>query len=713
MIRRAGSLMCALVVFQSLVVFAGQAAIHGVAQADDAGRTSPKGLKPVAAAPIDGVVVDEEGRPVSGATVQTNRSCGMVATTATRPDGTFRFQPPWPFDGVVVLVASSPDRTRRGSVWVNRGTTSASYRIVLRRARMVDVSVVDAAGNPVADATVHCFAYSYSLVDVQRTDSQGKTRLYLPVATETGFRAEKAFFCITASKSGVGMDYHCENGDGERVDEKQAAAERVKLVLKGAMPFEVQLVDSDGKPMPGLIVSPSRLAKDEKDTIYLWGMDGLVTDAKGCVRFDWLPTDVTMVEFSARDGNYTYNEDIEFRVLEGGSRERLVVKLRKPAIISGRVTAADGKPAVGLLVQAEGTHASCNYFRGDARTDVDGTYWLRVDPNEVYLIGVVDKEWTAPSHVNIVLKEGETREHLDFRLCKGTLVHGRITVGPEKRPYKSVECEGVPYVAVAQCGPETEIPAEWSCSGSSCRLKPGTAVKCSSRLCRWANVDADGRYAIRLCPGNYTLRFPLEFEKQVPLVVGEQTEIVRDSNTPRLPCRRFQIRTIDAAGKPVAECQLIHDVNMVAKTDREGRLAATLGREDTALYARNQQANLAGFKMVPKDDRDEVVAAIEMRPAASLTGRVVDGGGRPVAGAQVFCNLRKLQPRAEACFFRTKTKTDNDGKYVIAGLFPGFQGELTVSRFNAAARSYEKSEMVKFDMTAGESRRPDLILRGR
>jgi protocatechuate 3,4-dioxygenase beta subunit len=706
MIGRAVRSLGVLAVFASVMVL--------VAQAAETQQTSPRGLKPVAAAPIDGVVVGEEGRPVSGATVQTNRSCGMVATATSRPDGTFRFQPPWPFDGVVVLVASSPDGTRRGSVWVNRGTTTASYRIVLRRARLVDVSVVDAAGNPVADAAVHCFAYSYSLVDVQKTDSQGKTRLYLPVATETGFRAEKAFFCITASKSGVGMDYYCENGDGsERVDEKKTAPDAVKLVLKSAMPFEVQLVDSDGKPMPGLSVNPSRLAKDEKDTIYLWGMDGLVTDAKGCVRFDWLPTDVTMVEFSARDGNYTYNDDIEFRVQEGGNRERLVVKLHKPALIRGRVTAADGKPVAGVLVQAEGVHASCNYFRGDARTDSDGTYWLRVDPNEVYLIGVVDKEWTAPSHVNIVLKEGETREHLDFRLCKGTLVHGRITVGPEKRPYRAMECEGVPYVAVAQCGPETEIPAEWSCSGSSCRLKPGTAVKCSSRLCRWANVDAEGRYAIRLCPGKYYLRFPLEFEKQVPLVVGEQTEIVRDSNTPRLPCRRFQIRTVDAAGKPVAECQLIHDVNMAAKTDREGRLTAILGRESMALYARNQQANLAGFKMVPKDDRDEVLAAIEMRPAASLTGRVVDGGGRPVAGAQVFCNFRKLQPRAEVCFFRTKTKTDNDGKYVITGLFPGFQGELTVSRFNAAARSYEKSEMVKFDMTAGESRRPDVILRGR
>lgn len=320
MIRRAGSLLCALVVLQSLVVFVGQAAIHGVAQADDAGRTPSKGLKPVAAAPIDGTVVDEQGKPVSGATVQTNRSCGMVATATTRPDGTFRFQPPWPFDGVVVLVASSTDGTRRGSVWVNRGTTTASYRIVLRRARLVEVSVVDAAGNPVADATVHCFAYSYSLVDVQKTDSRGKTRLYLPVATETGFRAEKAFFCITASKSGVGMDYCSENGDGfGHADEKKAATNAVKLVLKGAVPFEVQLVGSDGKPRPGLNVSPSRLAKDEKDTIYLWGMDGMVTDAKGCVRFDWLPTDVTMVEFSARDGNYTYNDAIEFRVQEGAT----------------------------------------------------------------------------------------------------------------------------------------------------------------------------------------------------------------------------------------------------------------------------------------------------------------------------------------------------------------------------------------------------------
>jgi protocatechuate 3,4-dioxygenase beta subunit len=706
MIRRAGRLLCVLVVFPLLMVLVGQA--------DDAGQALSKGLKPVAAAPIEGIVVDEQGRPVSGALVQTNRTCGMVATTTTHADGTFRFQPPWPFDGVIVLVANSADGTRRGSVWVNRLTTSASYRIVLRHARRVEVSVVDAAGNPVAGATVHSFAYSYSLLDVLKTDSQGKSRLYLPVATETGFRAEKAFFCITATKSGVGMDYYCEEGDGrERPDGERAAPEAVRLVLKGAMPFEVQLVDGDGKPLPGLTVNPSRLAKDEKDTIYLWGMDGLVTDAKGCVRFDWLPSDVTMVEFSACDGNYTYNEDIEFRMREGGSRERVVVKLRKPALISGRVTTPDGKPAAGVSVQAEGVHASCNYFRGDARTDAEGTYWLRVDPNEVYMVGVVDRNWAAPSYVNLVLKEGDNREHLDFRLCKGTLVHGRITVGPEKRPYKSVECEGIPYVSVIQCGPDTEIPAEWSCSGSSCRLKPGTAVKCSPRLCRWANIDAEGRYAIHLCPGKYNLRLPLQFEKAVSMVVGDQREIVRDSNTLRLPFRRFQIRTVNAAGKPVGDCQLTYFVNAVAKTDKDGRFSRMLGREDTALYARNQQANLAGFKMVPQDDKDEVEATIEMHPAATLTGRVVDGGGRPVADAQVFCNFHKPQPRTEACYFRTKAKTDQNGKYAIAGLFPGFQGELTVSRFDATRRTYEKSDAVKFEMTAGENRRPDVTLRGR
>ena len=398
-----------------------------------------------------------------------------------------------------------------------------------------------------------------------------ESALHIPAATETAFRSEKASVWIAAFKSGMGMDYFSEEDDGhERLDEEQASSGVVKLVLNGAAPLEVELRDSCGKPLSGVTVKPGRLTRAEKNAICLWDMDGLITDAKGRVRFDWLPTDLTAVEFSASDGNYTYNEDIAFRVRDGGSRERVVVALRKPAEISGRVSDSDGKSAAGVLVQAEGVHASCNYFRGYARTDTDGTYLLRVDPNEVYLIGVVENDWAAPTYVNLPLKEGENREHLDFQLVKGTLVHGYITVGPEKRPYKSQECEGISYVAVVQCGPEAEIPAEWSCSGESCKLKPGSPVKCRPQLCRWTNIDTKGCYAVRLCSGKYDLRFPLEFGKPLSIVVADQQEIVKNSHTPQLPFRRFQIRTVDANGKPVPDCLLIYGVNLVARTDKRG-----------------------------------------------------------------------------------------------------------------------------------------------
>ena len=117
--------------------------------------------------------------------------------------------------------------------------------------------------------------------------------------------------------------------------------------------------------------------------------------------------------------------------------------------------------------------------------------------------------------------------------------------------------------------------------------------------------------------------------------------------------------------------------------------------------------------MVPKDDKGEVEATIEMHRGATLTGRVIDAAGHPISDAHVFCNFHKPQPRSKACYFRTSAKTDRDGKYVIAGLFPDFQAELTISYFNAATKTYNKSETMKFSMISGENQRPDVILRSR
>src|SRR5712691_12476569 len=47
-----------------------------------------------AAQPLRGVVVDQTGLPLPGATVQLRNGDVVIATVATGPDGTFAFEPP-------------------------------------------------------------------------------------------------------------------------------------------------------------------------------------------------------------------------------------------------------------------------------------------------------------------------------------------------------------------------------------------------------------------------------------------------------------------------------------------------------------------------------------------------------------------------------------------------------------------------------------------
>ena len=144
------------------------------------------------------------------------------------------------------------------------------------------------------------------------------------------------------------------------------------------------------------------------------------TDRAGLAAFDWIPPELT-------EGVTILYTGKEYSLPHPPSQDAkppyttLTAKFFRTTPIRGKVTLPDGKPAAGILLQIEGRGDTNFYFRADVRTNDDGSYSLNVFPNQSYMIAVTDKDWAAPAKTGVVVKEGEPRTGLDFRLGKGTL----------------------------------------------------------------------------------------------------------------------------------------------------------------------------------------------------------------------------------------------------------------------------------------------------
>jgi beta-lactamase regulating signal transducer with metallopeptidase domain len=655
-----------------------------------AGAANPSGMSMGDVGPgnvVDGIVVDEQGKPVEGATVRTCLATGASSTAVSGPDGGFRILLYEPRVFSVALTAMSADRSRQGFLTINdRRKSDSSPRLVLKPSRVIDVSVVDANNASVADATVETSAW-YGTLGSSKTDANGKVRLSIP--------ADVRGASVLAFKSGAGFDYlqteqSMSRGDG-------LLPRSINLVLNGVEPGDVRVVDSAGRPVRGVTVDLWTLSKKDKGTLTLWGMrPSSVSDAEGHAKCDWLPADVQEAVFTIPSGDYSCPANPQFRIDWGGSPQHLTAQVLVNAEISGRVTYPDGKPAAGILIQAEGM-GKPSYFRGYARSAQDGTYRLKVNPNMSYILAVVDSQWAAKSLTGIVLGEGEKRGNLDLRLDRGTLLHGTMAAGKNNEPYSDYT------VTLVQLG--AELPDNWKWRSTS-----------RTHLARWTETDSNGRYAFRVGPGEYHLMLPgFNVTKPAVLTVAGEPEIVRDSQIARRSTATLHGLVVDKAGKPVpgAFVMSFGFVHESAVTDRNGRFTAERVTGDKAtVYLRCPKANLVGAKTLTPDDT-EVTIAVDKAPTA--TGRIVDQAGKPFAGVCVFCNLYRPHSPSDVYgrFLGIKAETNAEGHYAIPALPVDFQAQLSASRRNAATNKYETCKGPTFIVKPGENTLPDLVFKAK
>jgi hypothetical protein len=611
---------------------------------------------------IRGQVVDEAGQPVAGARVNLAWDpYKPVEDVRSGADGAFALRigsPDWSYRS---LKATVDGRDLIGIV-LNEGPPgqrAEPVRVVVKPSRPLRVRVTDSEGKAVARARVEVM--SQGPCDRGETDAAGIVQFRL--AADVGVEI------VLALKDSVGFDYF-ENFRSWPPAQYGPPPPEISLTLDGARTVSVESIGSDGAPVPGVEFTPWTLRKPGKLAAANIGGSEIArarTDAAGLARFRWIPGELS-------EGCSLLFRPWDFQVpsppqIVSGGDVTLTARVLRNARLNGRVTHPDGRPARGILLQAEGRGLSNHYGRVHARTDANGRYAMDVPPDQSYVIALIDPDWAAAPRSGLLLREGQTIGGLDFGLIQGTQVRGRITAGEQDTP--------APGATVGFILQGAELP-----NG----MRPSFEGERRESLNLWANTGPDGRYDLRLGPGEYVMRGP-DHTPETIQVTGSG-EIVRDfRKTNSSPWSSPEPEELsgfvsDPKGQPLAA--LVRVVafrgrwqEVEALSDQAGRF--TRGRrEGVALYARNRSGTLAAMIPIAKQGVLKDIK-LTLAPAARTSGHVVDEKGKPMSSLRVQLMLANGLGEQALHTNQEVTTTDTAGRFHFEGLIPGLPYEAWIA----------------------------------
>ncbi|MFO0956605.1 MAG: redoxin domain-containing protein [Isosphaeraceae bacterium] len=538
-------------------------------------------------------------------------------------------------------------------------------RIVLKPARLIDVRVVDANQAPIEGAAVQAAGGSWIYAD-ESTGPDGHARLRIPADAQVEW--------VFALKSGQGFDY-AEFGP---IDDRQQALGgwlarelpgTIGLVLEKPRTARIQAVDREGRPLVGFRFAPWLLAKEGRKSQVNTSsrITTAATDADGIATFDWLPNSPGLLQFWPHTEGYAHRRV----VVESGETGPAVGEMVRNETIRGRVTFEDGRPAPGIDVHAYGTGRDLDHGRGQERTGPDGSYAMHVPPGEIYAVDVDSRDWASPARLDVVVREGKVADGIDFRLGKGTIVRGQITVGPDDRPVAKQ------YIALDESG--QELP-------NDLRVPEDRVHRQAHR--QWGMLtDADGRYAFRVAAGTYTIHGPprTEYPK---ITVTDQEEIVRVFRMPRPEKGPIAGRVVVVGKEEVGVAGAKVDIVACSLRSAGGRvLAGDDGRFQTeraldplVIHAQSADGTLGAIVEVGADQAEVVIL---LMPTASATGILLDEEGKVAANQKLEWGRRVFDDPERTIWsyrFAPKVATDAEGRFTLPNLVIGQEYRIAVQR---------------------------------
>lgn len=371
--------------------------------------------------------------------------------------------------------------------------------------------------------------------------------------------------------------------------------------------------------------------------------------------------------------------------------------------IIGHVTASDsGKPLanVGISAQMKGS----NGF-GYAETDETGRYEVLGLPTSgmisLYAVCPDGMPYLNATRSNMEFSSASPLNDTDFKLTKGIMIRGRLLDDQGKPAVGRVE-----YLALTANEFSKTLADSHGAYGDHITKDDGVyEVVGMPGLGILAAKTYDDRYLAATSDGltvamdrqglvstesmGYVPPHHYDIFQEITLDASENE---RHVDLTLRTGRAVAVRLVDSTGSPVPGCRArgINPAGYWEDLDSASFSVSGLSKgEQRSLMIRNEDRRL-GAVLTTSDDAEQPFDII-LRPYGTLTGRVVDAKGRPVAEARFVLmtqgaekqivngrNLRDEDETAPRVFSIAEGVCDSDGRFRIPDAITGCNCELFI-----------------------------------
>jgi len=544
-----------------------------------------------------GRVVDEEGRPVAGAEVELSgvRAPAVLSTRRARsgPTGRFRFRD-LPPEELALTIRRDGFATFTADQTVEGGTSGRLGPFVLRRGTTLRGTVTDAAGRPVAGASVWTLTSRELSQDAQAS----------------AVTAADGTFVVPHRPPGEELSlWVCADGFLEGIDTVAFSDEPIAVTLERAATVRGRVVDTGGAPRPGATIAAEPPGG--------WGCglrtwspcpteDAVTADAEG--RFAFVRLAPGWYALQASAPGFLDGGSALLRFDAGDAGEEQEIRLdRGTAVVTGRVLDPDGAPIPGAHLQVWGERS-----HQETDTGPDGSFraegidaeTVRINAHaERFEEGSVEVEvGSAGATADIVLEPESVDEQVE--------IHGRV-VGPDGSPVE------------------------------------GALVTAANRS---VSSDRDGSFVVRVRRGLPGTPWEVEARKQ-GFAQGRTTYLIAGPRVDGIEIRLETGAEIHGRVLGLVEAQLPgvmvfvtepgeadrgQSISAPVRVDAQGRFR--IGPVPAGTWEVQAQSGYRSAKapVVLEPGQAEATAEPAFAPTQEVTGRVLDPDGMPAAHAWLY-----------------------------------------------------------------------------
>ena len=365
------------------------------------------------------------------------------------------------------------------------------------------------------------------------------------------------------------------------------------------------------------------------------------------------------------------------------------------------------KPLAGVTIRSHalsiGPHSYLEFDLVRTTTDAQGRYRLAGMPkregNSVVAIPDRDQPY-VPTHKDIPDSPGLDTVTADIELKRGVWIEGKIRHKLTGQPLQG----SVQYFALSSNPNLADFPGF---DGTFLFFEPGALTKddgsyrvvglpgpglvavvhkddyllAPARDDEYGTKDVDREHPLQTAP--VALTHPANYSAIARIDPAKGADSVKRDVTLD-PGWTFTGTVLGPDGKPLAGAKRLHGMRWRERAGMKTAEFTVQGLDPHRPQAfgdvifQHAEKGLIGVAHPPENKGGSVT--VQMRPGASVTGRLVDTDGQPRAGVELEVAFRTEKTRPDwwwGNYSPGRIKTDAEGRFRLAALLPGYQFRLS------------------------------------